>query len=297
MQFKATDVSTVVCMDCKNELGRFYDFMIKIFEVDEYFQVINKEANNKKNTIKDILILDPLSLINDECDEKVEEENIMKNINTFHNYAKPSHKPEDEPEDKLEDKSSNSEKKTALKSAKKRKNKSEDRPSKSKKKAARKSEKERKVRPVKCIYCNQIIDNIKNLAEHCKAENHDPIFTCHRCHEMFKNREDLNEHTSSHLRNYMCDKCGKSFRCLDSLTFHLNRVHHIGDLKFACKECPKKFVNRYTLRLHIQRHTNEKPYCCEQCGSVFYSSQLLKNHQIIHSDYKPFKCSICDRGK
>lgn len=56
----------------------------------------------------------------------------------------------------------------------------------------------------------------------------------------------LNAHMLFHIddekRSYECHQCHKRFSRQHILNRHINGVHPIGDQKFVCHTCKKKYV-------------------------------------------------------
>lgn len=47
IQIKRSDPSTLICEKCKSEVIHFHNFLLKSLRVNEYFEAITKEVNNK----------------------------------------------------------------------------------------------------------------------------------------------------------------------------------------------------------------------------------------------------------
>ena len=56
---------------------------------------------------------------------------------------------------------------------------------------------------------------------------------------------------------HACDVCGKSFTTKHWLTYHMAKVHDIGDIeRFPCHYCSREFTQKSSLKLHL-RHTHK----------------------------------------
>ncbi|XP_016951565.1 zinc finger protein 271 [Drosophila biarmipes] len=78
--------------------------------------------------------------------------------------------------------------------------------------------------------------------------------------------------------NYVCDKCGHSFRQPGQLQMHLLR--HSSAKNFDCPECPKKFFDAYTRNIHLRaRHKGEKPFPCNHCNKSFPNASSRHRHE------------------
>ncbi|XP_039494671.1 zinc finger protein 182 [Drosophila santomea] len=78
--------------------------------------------------------------------------------------------------------------------------------------------------------------------------------------------------------NYVCDKCGHSFRQRIQLQMHLLRHNSAKD--FECPECPKKFYDVYTRNIHVRvRHKGEHPFRCNHCNESFSNASSRHRHE------------------
>lgn len=72
------------------------------------------------------------------------------------------------------------------------------------------------------------------------------IHSCQKCSKKFHEKRTLTAHTLRHLedekRSFECHQCHKRFSRQHILNRHLSDVHPIGDPKFICQICKKKFV-------------------------------------------------------
>ncbi|EDX12522.1 gastrula zinc finger protein 5-1 [Drosophila simulans] len=78
--------------------------------------------------------------------------------------------------------------------------------------------------------------------------------------------------------NYVCDKCGHSFRQRSQLEMHLLR--HNRAKNFECPECPKKFYDLYTRNIHVRAmHKGEHPFPCNHCNESFANASSRHRHE------------------
>ncbi|KAL7375467.1 hypothetical protein ABVT39_018045 [Epinephelus coioides] len=69
----------------------------------------------------------------------------------------------------------------------------------------------------------------------------------------------------------------------------------VGEKRFCCSECGKRFGRRGILKQHMISHTGEKPFSCSECGKRFGYSRDLKGHMRSHTGEKPFNCFECGK--
>ncbi|XP_049895785.1 zinc finger and SCAN domain-containing protein 12-like isoform X2 [Epinephelus moara] len=86
--------------------------------------------------------------------------------------------------------------------------------------------------------------------------------------------------------------------CLNSLKNDQVPVNDliVGEKRFSCSECGKRFGYSGDLKKHMRSHTGEKPFSCFECGKRFGRNGVLKIHMRCHTGEKPFSCSICGRS-
>ncbi|NXH08987.1 ZN574 protein, partial [Loxia leucoptera] len=49
----------------------------------------------------------------------------------------------------------------------------------------------------------------------------------------------------------------------------LHRAHHSGQLPYACPQCPRSFLLRRLLDVHLLGHAGRQPLRCQGCGAAF----------------------------
>ena len=121
------------------------------------------------------------------------------------------------------------------------------------------------VKP-KCMFCDEIFEVRKELSEHIKsfhAEEHKKRFKnlknqeklpCEQCGKMISKRF-MHSHLRSH-KEYVCDKCGKSFNFQAKLRYHIEDAHEEGH--FVCDECGKVCSSQKKLKAHQKYHKEVK---------------------------------------
>jgi len=126
-----------------------------------------------------------------------------------------------------------------------------------------------------------------------------PKIKCPLCNKEFNRQNNLRLHTKRvhiKIKNQMCEHCPKSFVTKKDLEVHL--LKHSGERNYHCEICGKTFQTNGHLTVHRRIHTGEKPYCCELCGKSFSDPSYFNQHKKEqHSKVitKYFKCEPCGK--
>ena len=91
----------------------------------------------------------------------------------------------------------------------------------------------------------------------------------------------------------ICVKCGKQFKNMSNLNFHIKSVHEIE--KVNCDKCFKEFQNPLKLAAHIKQiHTaKDVPEICDQCSKSFKSKREIYHHKKAVHTNEIIKCYHC----
>lgn len=123
------------------------------------------------------------------------------------------------------------------------------------------------------------------------------------CRQTFKSTKKLKAHLRGHSweKRIACYSCGGCFVSSTKLRHHLFRQIRDEDGAFACRYCPKKFLDENFLNEHIQSHgtfglTKERPFSCDLCDFTCGMKSNLKRHYMFkHSDARDYKCDVCQK--
>nr|CAD7406550.1 unnamed protein product [Timema cristinae] len=186
----------------------------------------------------------------------------------------------------------------------------------------------------KCSICFKAYHSNRYLLQHMNIHTgQTQKYLCHTC-GLFCSKTRYYTHIRMHsnVKNYICDKCGKSFTRYNELNSHLishssdinyncavcNKgtktrtmlMHHIKTKhpqtmglpetlgwpqKFPCSICNKKLSCKNTLTMHMQMHRGEKNYQCTICSKRLSTKTGLNMHIKIHKGEKNYQCTICSK--
>merc|ERR1712029_232115 len=95
-----------------------------------------------------------------------------------------------------------------------------------------------------------------------------------------------------------CPEYGKTWQNRTSVYTHWQNQHgdSIADLPVTCEFCPKRFLVKPLLRLHLHSaHPDKlgKEYGCSFCGKKMKNTASLNMHEKTHSAVKSFHCDYC----
>merc|ERR1712176_100578 len=79
-------------------------------------------------------------------------------------------------------------------------------------------------------------------------------------------------------KEYICIKCGKTFKTPRHTVRHVEIVHR-GVREATCEICGKHFTSKSRLKEHMMIHTGEKPFDCCYCSKAFRRKDKMKEHK------------------
>jgi uncharacterized Zn-finger protein len=118
------------------------------------------------------------------------------------------------------------------------------------------------------------------------------------------------EYKKNEAGHYVCGICNVVKEKQNTMHYHLQR--HEGKMAYDCKDCQKKFYQKYALDDHIKMHHSEKepsikcPF--ENCTEAFHKKEYCRVHMArTHlkeflepwinkmADSKLFSCGYCKK--
>ncbi|KAL5275874.1 hypothetical protein ACFFRR_001602 [Megaselia abdita] len=160
------------------------------------------------------------------------------------------------------------------------------------------------LRPYPCNLCDKqylksshlnmhirVIHQDTNLEIQCDAEGCDKVFRREQSFQYHK-RLKHSEKTSD-PQKWVCDECGKTFKCKWNLNQHKIRHAGVEHYPFKCEQCPKSFVASKDFKAHALRHAGIKNFECDFCGLKKTTMKELKIHLNYHTKEKQWSCTEC----
>lgn len=153
---------------------------------------------------------------------------------------------------------------------------------------------------IKCEKCQQICDNWLEIREHYRLK-HKLRGYVRCCGRKIDRTGELKDHISWHINPHIfqCHVCGKSSISRENLRLHEKMHIADEDRHYSCPKCDKKFVHRYTIRMHMNivhdKDGKEPTLPCTFCNKLYRTERQLKDHiKFCHMESK-FICHICSK--
>ena len=145
----------------------------------------------------------------------------------------------------------------------------------------------------------------KNVHEEKNETNKEKQYLCDKCEKSYFLKSQLKQHIKivhEKLRDEKCEICGKGFAVRSQLSQHINKVHNKQKQKLKSKDhqcsiCGISFSEKHELKRHILRvHEKVKDLYCPwpSCNRGFYGAQHLKRH-IMRIHEKSWNYEKSDR--
>lgn len=178
-------------------------------------------------------------------------------------------------------------------------------------------------RGIECIGCSETFSSIDLMARHVSDRHpHLLALLCPNCNHRFATRSARDRHFAQCLtRRLECFICKMTSKSLRALRSHMVR-NHTGEAKFKCHLCPRKYMMKCNLQIHIRSHTKvglvkcdfckkqfshikfkrkhefqcKKVHECYLCKKKFPSFAILRGmHMRTHLGQRPYACAHCDK--
>lgn len=158
----------------------------------------------------------------------------------------------------------------------------------------------RKYRKLICDYCGKSLKEKKSLERHVKKEaekrHRNFKFICELCGEDFREKTQLTIHKNKrHFPKTFCDFCMKPYSSKQNLVDHMRRIHMNLEKSFLCHLCPKSYVTKTSLTMHLSDHRNRAAdkYQCSQCNFKSKGSRMRYHVRVYHQGLR-FTCIYKD---
>lgn len=151
---------------------------------------------------------------------------------------------------------------------------------------------------VLCFICNEKFGSKIEKFHHInEIHEKEKVHSCSICKFISSSARYLDNHVKSHKvkKDFLCEKCSKSFFKLQHLREHINLVHlsNKESYAYACSLCDKKFKCAQNLRRHSEIHLNKKNFSCDKCQSSFSRKESLEVH-IFRAHGSETKSPLCE---
>ena len=110
---------------------------------------------------------------------------------------------------------------------------------------------------MKCDICDKLM--VSGLWNHKKTHHNYKHIPCPQCGVTVKDtglRRHIERMHTDRPASYSCNKCDKTWKTIESFTFHLVAEHNDTSLGnrnvFTCEYCQLKFDKSWNLELHIK---------------------------------------------
>ncbi|XP_023939840.2 zinc finger protein ZFP2 isoform X2 [Bicyclus anynana] len=149
---------------------------------------------------------------------------------------------------------------------------------------------------LRCVICFTPFNKFKVLQEHMST--HFRNFICDYCSSGFVTRTILLNHMKGHQMGfYKCDFCPKTYDTHRKKKAHERLVHIHRNMLNKCGYCNEKFSRFSKKEEHlVQVHgVRSITFNCQACDKVFVSQRGLRDHtKRDHLMERRHKCNVCD---
>ena len=122
---------------------------------------------------------------------------------------------------------------------------------------------------------------------------------CRQCGHIFLSKADKENHRKIHINSKLtCSECGKVYKSIGGLQFHVKTCNKKNKCSWACEMCGKRFLNMAALKKHEELHAEgEQHLTCKVCDKTYPHIRALKIHRRrVHLVSQRVHCNICNKG-
>ena len=149
-----------------------------------------------------------------------------------------------------------------------------------------------------CSKCSLVFPSLHMMMLHRRAAHRRKLisdsgeYICEVCNQQCKDGVALYSHMRIHDQTvYQCTVCGDNV--VGIMKFKRHKERHFRTKK-TCPECGKE-VSNLTFHINTMHKIDElKTWQCDICNKGFHTKNPYTNHMRIHSNERPFKCRFCD---
>ncbi|XP_013143074.1 PREDICTED: oocyte zinc finger protein XlCOF6.1-like isoform X2 [Papilio polytes] len=147
-----------------------------------------------------------------------------------------------------------------------------------------------------CEECGKTVANLKHHRRLHKSLDERKCYKCKQCDKKFASYSARYRHNKvKHLGiKSQCDICDKE---VVNLRAHKLMTHNVGDMRYVCVPCGRRFISQSALDLHSTIHTKQFAHTCDICDKKFRSKIIMLAHKRqVHDKEKSHLCQFCSKG-
>ena len=142
-----------------------------------------------------------------------------------------------------------------------------------------------------CRDCGKRLKSDERLASHVALK-------CIKCERCLRTSIQLKTHKCVH-ETFKCKICNKKCKNYSRLKSHEKK--HMKKVTFRCEDCPKEFLSKRMLEIHLQRRRtckgkNKTNIQCDSCTQNFSTRILLHKHKKENDCQTIIVCKNCQRN-
>ena len=141
-----------------------------------------------------------------------------------------------------------------------------------------------------CDVCGRAFLRKSSIQVHKRIHTGVKPYQCNECSKAFREKKNLIFHLSHHTGKYF----DVYFENLRIFPLKLARIWISGIKNWVCEKCGKSYSIKWDLELHKRTHSRIRPFPCTvgDCQQRFSQKRYLKRHMATHksecSSFCPF---------